>query len=125
MAKEPLLNLSTFFDREHVLIDAKPYEFRNKDELSILDFEALSAHGKRIGNLSSNDQDLSEADIKEVEHLSSSALKRIFVSIPDDVIERLTLIQRTTLISVFTNLLRALMPSGETGVQTSEPRIGG
>ena len=124
MAKEPLLNLSTFFHREHVLIDGKPYEYRNKDELSVIDFEALTAHGQRISDLAAKENELTDADVDELEQLSSLAIKRILVSIPDDVIGRLTLTQRTSVITVFTSLLGTPMPPGETGVEKNGRLIG-
>ena len=125
MAKEPLLDLTTFFDREHVLIDGKRFEFRNKDELSILDFEALAIHGKQISKLADKNTDLTDADVEELERLSASALKRILVAFPEEVAARLTLPQRTSIITVFTHLLTALIPAGATRVGTSETPIGG
>jgi len=124
MAKEPLLNLSTFFDREHVLIDGKPYEYRNKDELSVIDFEALTAHGKRISDLAAKENELTDEDVGELGHLSSLALKRILVSIPDGIIDRLSLTQRTSVITVFTSLLGTPMPPGEAGAENNGQQIG-
>jgi hypothetical protein len=125
MAKEPLLDLTTFFDREHVLIDSKRYEYRNKDELSILDFEALSNHGKRISELAKKEAELTDQDVEELERLSASALHRILIGLTEEVISRLSLQQRTSIITVFTNLLTGLIPSGEARVETSSPPIGG
>lgn len=125
MAKEPLLDLTTFFDREHVLIDSKRFEFRNKDELSILDFEALTNHGKRISELAEKEADLTDSDVEELERLSASALKRILIGLTEEVVSRLSLQQRTSIITVFTNLLTGLIQPGEARVETNEPPIGG
>jgi len=113
MAQEPLLNLSTLVAREHILIDGKGYELRNKDELSIIDLEAFTNHGKRIIELSNRSEDFTDAEMEEMDRHMVSCLKRIFASVPNDVIDRLTLVQKTSIITVFSNLLGVPISTGE------------
>lgn len=116
--KEPLLNLSTLVDREHILIDGERFEIRNRGELSILDLKAFSSIAKSIGDIVSK-KEFSDDDAEELERLTVNALKRIVVGITDPVIAKLSTTARTSIVEVFTDRLspRAEAVGPETAVQ--------
>ena len=126
MAKEPLLNLSTLTEREHILIDGKRYEIRNRGELGILDLKAFSGYAKSISKLVQNGDGFSDNDINELERLTVAAIKRIVCGISDAVINQLGIPARTAIIEVFTD--RLPLKAGTTGVKgkrkTPQTRIG-
>lgn len=125
--KEPLLDLSTFTTREHILIDGSLFELKNKDELSLLDYESFNHTGAKINEFAHKKSKFTIVDATELKRLTSIALKRIFVTrVPNEIMDKLTLEQRTQIIGVFTDLLSVKTSTGEAGAEQNnkEKRIG-
>jgi hypothetical protein len=120
--KEPLLNFRTLFDRDTIIIDGVSYEIRNREELTVLDYELFNAQKIRLDELVAKMQEsVTDEDLEEIEGLTRIIIKMIFIMIPDETAKQLSWPQRIQVISVFTSLpmdrLQKASPLGDARAQ--------
>lgn len=99
----PLLDLSTIVDRPTVRIDGKLYELRSRDEFSILTYQQQLQKYRNLGALLQKPK-LSKRQLAETARLADGFCRTILMA-PPAVQARLTLPQRVSIISVFSQLL--------------------
>jgi len=114
---KPLLDLSTFVEREFILVDDKKYELRNVDELSLLDFTAFQVASKRVDAIRENLGGITEKDMNELRDLTNGSLRRIIVDLDESTIVALSDTQKSQIIMVFTNLLSSKIEQLKRGVR--------
>lgn len=98
---EALLTLEPI-KRNHIVIDGEKYEIYAPDELSIVECQEITYAGAQIGELQT--KNTAKAN-KRLTGLIDDVARRAFVSIPDEVFDKLSGFQRMQIVSVFTGLL--------------------
>ena len=119
-AKTPLLDLSTLIERETIRIDAKPYEIRSANELSIFDQRRLADQAKRVGTLLT---DKPADDDGEAHRLLDAICKTILIA-PVHIHEKLSDTQRLAICEVFLPLLLPRRAGTGAQAEPATPPIG-
>lgn len=118
MAKAPILDLDTLFDRPTVRIDGKLYELWSPDELSVFDSQYFTRAGREIEELAKGD------DVEGLAALIGKVCRRCLVEIPDEVFGKLSPPQKTAIVEAFSGLLlrRRLSVAGAIAAAVVESR---
>lgn len=122
----PVLELSTLVERPTIAIDGTRYDILSADELSVVALERFTRMGRRIDELGRLDAPTPEQQSDLAEAIGEVAAS-IMVGVPDDVRDRLSLVNLMRVIEVFIGLLPARMKR-QAGAATSStgarPRPG-
>jgi hypothetical protein len=97
---EPLLSLATLIDRRTIEIDARRYEIRSPDELSVLDSHRFSQWASRLEALQKAGDESPEMD-----ELADTIARNAVVDVPAEVFAKLTGAQKIAVAEVFFALL--------------------
>ena len=124
---EVVLKLDDLVDRAIVRIGETPYEMKNAEELSILDFHAIGKHGQKVARLMAT-PDLSDDDVTTL-HSALRVLVAIILIAPPEILDRLNDMQRVAIAETFTRLqdeknLKTATPTVEQSEETETPSTG-
>jgi hypothetical protein len=118
---DPLLDLDTLIVRPTIEIDGTRYEILSIDELSVLDSRRFSLWSRKLHALQ-----VGEEESVELDELIDTMARKVMVGAPDDIIGKLSGVQKAAVVEVFTGLLlRSRMSvAGAIGTAMGSPRIG-
>lgn len=116
--KKPLLSLSTSHEYAFIEIDGKKYEIKSLSQFDLVDlytFDSLAEKFKGFGT-----EKLEPNQIEEFAKTLDDALKMLFVEIPVEVLNKLSIIHKMQIVKVFRELplpTKEVAELQETGLQ--------
>lgn len=115
----PLLNLDTFVDRQFVRIDGEPFDIRNHDELSLVDYRRVERWGRQLDVLWALDEPTKEQE-QQISHLLDLICQKV-IDAPAEVHAKLTDIHRMAIAKAFTELRRPILQGTGASATEAEP----
>lgn len=100
----PILDLKTFIERPTVAIDGTPYELRNVDELSLLEYQRIAGTSRRLESIKTDE--MTDDEAAELSALADQICRMILVDVPADVHDALHDTQRMAVLQAFITLPR-------------------
>lgn len=102
---EPLLDLTTAFERDVVRIDGQAFEMLNPGELSIMQLHRIEKIGQRMREITQSEVE-EEQKADALGRLSREACGLIFADCPAEVLDRLSDVQRIRVMQAFASSSR-------------------
>lgn len=114
-----LLDISTFAERDFVVIDGERFEIYNRGELGIVNSTKISLASERVAVLSVGDASLEQA--QQARDSLEEMMRILFVDIPDEMLAKLDDEKRLLIVNAWVDKAQAEV-KGES--DPTKPRTG-
>lgn len=108
MASSPILDLNSLIERPTIAIDGERYEILAPEELSVADYQRFIVAGRQLQDAGSADADDNAS--AEALGLLREIGDRIMVGVPEEVRQKLSIVNLYRVVEGFMTLLRAQRP---------------
>ncbi len=123
--RKPALDLDALVERRFVRFAGGEYDLLNPEEVSILDYHRIVRQAHRISSMMGDGdgaaERMSDEDVRELSNALDQAV-RLILRAPDDVVAKLSDLNKLAIIGVFSTLQRGTSAPTTAPPTESDPK---